>query len=152
AHASQVRVAYTGDNLPYALSGHHLQNTVSYVNIDRHRDWRFDDYARSFERRGAVAEGEVMASASRVLDPLAPGESARDAPRPRFERMSGDRTSWKSNLAHAGISYLVVFALNPYEINFMWHNDGGFPIEDAWAGADATFTLVYDNPDARVYA
>ncbi len=151
AHASNAHVAYTGDNLPYALSGHHLQNTVFYVNIDRHRDWRFDDYARSFTRRGSAAGGVALASASGVLNPLGPGESASDAPRPRFERMLGDRGSWKSNLASAGISYLVVFAMNPYEVKFMWHNDGGFPIEDAWAAADPAFTLVYDNTDARVY-
>ena len=33
------------------------------------------------------------------------------------------------------------------------HNDGGFPIEDDWARADpSTFTLIYENPQIRIYA
>jgi hypothetical protein len=153
AHVSGAHVAYTGDNLPYALSGHRLQNTVSYVNIDRHGGWRFDDYARSFRHRGGLAAGDVrLASASHVLDPLGPGESGDDAPRPRFERMSGDRASWTRNLARDGIGYLVVFVLNPYEAPYVWHDAGGFPIENAWASSDPGFSLVFDNPDARIYA
>ncbi len=152
AHVSGANVAYTGDNLPYGLSGHHLQNTVYYVNIDRHVEWRFDHYARAYERRGAA--GDVrLASASNVLDPLGADGSRVDAPRPRFERMSGDRTAWIRNLRQLQINYLCVFALNPYEIKYVSHNDAGFPIEDDWAQADTrAFQLVYDNRSARIYS
>jgi hypothetical protein len=152
ANVAGVNVAYTGDNLPYGLAGHHLVNTVSYVNIDRHTDWRFDHYARAFERRGAPG-GEPLASASNVLDPLADGDDPFDAPRPRFERMHGDRSSWIRNLTTLRINYLCVFALNPYEIKYVWHNQDGFPVEDDWARADPqAFRLVYDNSSARIYA
>jgi hypothetical protein len=153
-NVSGAHVAYTGDNLPYALSGHHLQNTVSYVNIDRHTDWRFDQYARSFSHRDPAANGGVrLASASHVLDPLDANEDGRDTPRPRYERIDGDASAWMHNLARRHISYLVVFSLNPYESNYVWHNDGGFPIEDAWARAEANaFHLVFDDPDARIYS
>ena len=152
AHVSGANVAYTGDNLPYGLAGHHLQNTVYYVNIDRHVEWRFDHYARAFERRGADSDVR-LASASNVLDPLVAGGSRLDAPRPRFERMSGDRTAWIRNLATLHISYLCVFALNPYEIKYVWHNDGGFPIEDDWAQADSrAFQLIFENRSSRIYA
>jgi hypothetical protein len=151
-HVSGANVAYTGDNLPYGLAGHHLQNTVYYVNIDRHVDWRFDHYARAYQHRGV--EGDVrLASASNVLDPLDAGSSRIDAPRPRFERMSGDRAAWIRNLQKLRINYLCVFALNPYEIKYVWHNDAGFPIEDDWAQADThAFQLVFDNRSARIYA
>jgi hypothetical protein len=122
------------------------------VNIDRHVDWRFEHYARAYQHRGV--EGDVrLASASNVLDPLDPGSSRIDAPRPRFERMSGDRAAWIRNLQKLRINYLCVFALNPYEIKYVWHNDAGFPIEDDWAQADThAFQLVFDNRSARIYA
>jgi hypothetical protein len=151
-HVSGANIAYTGDNLPYGLSGHHLQNTVYYVNIDRHSDWRFDQYARAFERRGPTG-GARLASASNVLDPLTEGGGPEDAPRPRFERMEGDRSAWIRNLAKLRIGYLCVFALNPYEVKYVWHNGDGFPVEDEWARADPqAFRLVVDNAAARIYA
>lgn len=150
-HVSGANVAYTGDNLPYGLFGHHLQNTVYYINIDRHADWRFDHYARAFERHGP-SPGVKLAAASNVLDPLTDQQDRSDAPRPRFERMNGDRAAWIRNLALKQIGYLCVFALNPYEVKYVWHNDNGFPVEDEWARADPhAFRLIFDNPDARIY-
>src|SRR4029077_14840271 len=111
----------------------------------------FDHYARAFKRRGSL-EGVRLASASNVLDPIAADAAPSDAPRPRFERMYGDRLAWIHNLATLHISYLCVFALNPYEVKYVWHNDQGFPIEDEWARADAhAFRLVFDNPSAHIY-
>jgi hypothetical protein len=151
AHSSGASVAYTGDNLPYGLVGHHLLNKVYYVNIDRHADWRFDHYARAFKRRGPL-QAVQLASASNVLDPITDDAQRGDAPRPRFERMYGDRLAWIHNLAKLHITYLCVFALNPYEVNYVWHNGGGFPIEDEWARADPNaFGLVFDNPAAHIY-
>jgi hypothetical protein len=67
--------------------------------------------------------------------------------------MSGDRSAWMQNLAAARIDYVCVFALNPYEINYVAHNAGGFPIEDDWARSrPSAFRVVFENPDARIYA
>lgn len=153
ANASPSTIAYTGDNLPYPLSGSHLANVVSYVNIDRHAEWRFHDYARAF-RRAPVRESDParLASSSGILVPSPQSNSPIDAPRPRFERMYGTREAWLGNLKARGIGYLFVSALGPYEIDNVWHNDQGFPIEDEWAKADpVAFRLAYENPDARVY-
>jgi hypothetical protein len=75
-----------------------------------------------------------------------------DAPRPRFERMHGTREAWLGNLKARGIGYLFISALGPYEIDHVWHNAHGCPIEDEWATADpVAFRLAYENPDARIY-
>ena len=38
------------------------------------------------------------------------------------------------------------------EIDYEWHNEGGFPIEDDWARSDpGLFHLVFDNGQVRVY-
>jgi hypothetical protein len=51
-----------------------------------------------------------------------------------------------------GVKHLVVSTLSAYEIDYVWHNDGGFPIEDEWAKMDPqSFQLVYENPDVRIY-
>ena len=56
------------------------------------------------------------------------------------------------NLKSRRISYLFISVLNQYDVDYVWHNAQGFPIEDEWAKADpASFRLAYDNPDARIY-
>jgi hypothetical protein len=144
-----ANIAYTGINLPYPLGGSHLTNTVRYVNIDRHRSWRFDQYARAYERGELTAPRSPLAQASGVLKPA----SGPDAIRPRYERRAGDPDEWKMNLEREGIAYLFVGRLDPYELAYQWHNAGGFPIEDEWARKDPqSFTLRYSNDDVRIYA
>ena len=73
--------------------------------------------------------------------------------RPRYERMRGDRDAWLANLWAGGVDHLFVSALSAYEIDYVRHNSGGFPIEDDWAREDARiFRLVYENPQVRIYA
>lgn len=167
ANASGANVAYAGINLPYPLSGSHLSNVVYYVNIDRHADWRFDDYARAFRRRrpsvqalqgiqGLQPEAAPLATASGLMMPAsATNQSeggALDAMRPRFERVSGNADAWVANLRARGVGWLFVSTLDPYEIDYVWHNAQGFPIEDEWAKADPrAFRLAYENPDVRIY-
>jgi len=152
ANVRDTNVAYTGINLPYPLGGDHLSNVVYYVNIDRHAEWRFDDYARA-SRRAPVHQPDdgTLAMGSGFLMPVA-GDGRFDAMRPRFERVSGNRDAWKANLKTRGVRYVFISTLDPYEIDYVWHNEQGFPIEDAWARADAVaFRLVYENPGVRIY-
>lgn len=154
-HVDGATIAYTGNNVPYPLSGDHLTNRVYYVNIDRHRDWRFHDYARAHERRRDDAPPiAALAVGSGVLVPLAgPPRWHIDAVRPRYERMAGDRDAWIGNLKSLGVNRLFVSTLSAYEIDYVVHNSGGFPIEDDWARNDSSaFTLLYENPQVRIYA
>jgi len=149
AHIAHSVVAYTGNNLPYPLAGDDLSNLVVYINIDRHVDWQFHDYARVRRHQGAAA-ATTLARASGQLAPPADGEGG--ASRPRFERTEGNRDAWVQNLKAGGARHLFVSALTPYEIDYVWHNADGFPIEDEWARADpASFALLYENYQVRVY-
>ena len=67
--------------------------------------------------------------------------------------MQGLRDGWINNLRLLGVDYLFVARLSAYEVNYVWHNDHEFPIEDDWAAADPRgFSLLYENPDVRIYA
>ena len=149
AHVRDSVVANTGNNVPYPLFGEHLTNRVEYINIDRHASWRFHDYARA-RSRGLLGV-HSFAEPSGQLMPLVRGNP--NAPRPRFERWEGDQDAWVANLRAAGVSHLFVTVLSAYELGFNWHNEGGFPIEDAWARDDpARFRLLYENGQVRLYA
>ncbi|HET6956155.1 MAG TPA: hypothetical protein VFI56_06220 [Vicinamibacterales bacterium] len=150
AHVSDSVVANTGNNVPYPLFGEHLTNRVEYINIDRHTNWRFHDYART-RTRNILAE-HPFARPSGQLMPLVQGTTPQ-ASRPRFERWEGDRDAWVANLRVAGVTHLFVTVLSAYELGFSWHNEGGFPIEDAWARDDpAQFRLLYENGQVRLYS
>jgi hypothetical protein len=152
-HVTHVTFAYAGNNVPYLLVDPHLTNRVYYVNIDRHPAWRFHDYDRAARQRVTESGAEPLARSSGVLLPLDRQSGAVDAVRPRFERMRGDQGAWVDNLRLAGVDRLFVSALSAYEIDYLWHDDRGFPIEDTWARADPQmFTLLYENPQVRIYA
>ena len=155
AHSGLVTIAYTGNNVPYPLAGDHLTNRVYYVNIDRHRNWRLHDYDRAHRRRSDDRPPIApLAISSGVLRSLpGPPRWQVDAVRPRYQRMEGDRDAWLDNLKALGVDRLFVSALSAYEIDYVWHNDDGFPIEDEWARHDpSAFTLVYQNAQVRIYA
>ncbi len=127
------------------------------VNIDRHRDWRFHDYDRAHRRRRRRrgAGSAALAVSSGVLTPLpGPARWHVDAVRPRYERMAGDsRVRGIGNLKALGVDRLFVSALSAYEIDYVAHDLGGFPVEDDWARTDpSAFTLLYENPQVKVYA
>ena len=154
-HLTQRTIAYSGNNIPYPLFGDHLINRVYYVNIDRHLDWRFHDYDRAHRRRpDELLPESRLAVSSGVLEPLpGPPRSKVDAVRPRYERMEGHRDGWVQNLKSLGVEYLFISVLSAYEIDYVWHNADGFPIEDDWARLDPdAFTVVYENPQVRIYA
>ncbi len=113
--------------MPYPLTGPRLTNHVIYVNIDRHLEWRFHDYDRAARLRLNAAPATALATSSGVLLALDPGGGRIDAVRPRYERMRGDRDAWLANLRATGVDHLFVSALSAYEIDYVWHNAGGFP-------------------------
>jgi len=154
-HVSGATIAYSGNNLPYPLFGPRLANRVYYVNIDHHANWRFHDYDRAHRRYPATALPEPMlAVSSGMLLPLpGPQQWRVNAARPRYERMEGGADAWMRNLKLRGVTHLYVSSLSAYEIDFMWHNDAGFPIEDEWARrAPENFTLLYENSQVRIFA
>src|SRR2546426_1010952 len=120
-----------------------LGDAVDGVALRRIRD-------RPRHRRRAL----VLAASSGELMPVAQRSGARDdALRPRYERMEGVRDAWVANLKTFGVRHLFIAALSAYEIDYVWHTDGGFPVEDTWARSDPrSFRLEYENPQARVYA
>jgi hypothetical protein len=148
-------VAYAGNNIPYPLFGERLANRVVYVNLDRHLDWKLHDYDRARRRREGEFESapDLLATSSGVLTPTVAGDvSTVDAVRPRFERMHGIREAWLANLESRQVTMLFVSVLSAYEIDHMWHDGAGFPVENAWAEADpASFHPVYANAQIRIY-
>lgn len=147
-------IAYTGINLPYPLTGPNLSNRVVYVNIDGRARWRFHDYDRAYRSGRWTPHTPLLASSSGELLPVAARSGPRDdALRPRYERMQGLPDAWTFNLDTLNVRYLYVAILSAYEIDYVWHNDRGFPIEDEWAQADPSrFQLVYTNPQVHIYA
>jgi hypothetical protein len=146
-------IAYTGINLPYPLSGERLTNRVVYVAIDGRRRWRLHDYDRAFRTGRFEPRPPLLATSSGELAPIAfpPGPRA-DALRPRYERMQGDSDSWQFGLTAMSVRYVFVAALSAYEVNYVWHNDEGFPIEDEWAKAGAgRFRTVFENRLVHIY-
>jgi hypothetical protein len=153
-HVTGATVAYTGNNLPYALVGPRLSNRVYYVNIDHHRDWRFHNYDTAHRRHPpGLLPPTTLASSSGLLKPL-PGraEWQVDAVRPRYERMEGNRDAWLRNLKSLGVRYVFASVLSVYDIDYMWHTAAGFPVEEEWARQEPDiFTMVYENPEVRVF-
>jgi hypothetical protein len=160
AHVQRATVAYTGINLPYPLTGEQLTNHVVYVNIDGRPDWRFHDYDRALRAGSfrpsppllATSSGELLPAAQAPQGPQGGGHRSQ-ASRPRYERMEGIRDAWIDNLKTLHVSYLFVSALSAYEIDNVWHDEQGFPIESTWAAADPrAFHLAFENRLVRVFA
>lgn len=153
-HTRQATVAYTGINLPYPLTGRQLTNRVVYANIDGRPRWRLHDYDRAYRAGRFTPAPPPLARSSGELMPVDDRPGPRDdAARPRYERLEGLRYAWVDNLRVLDVDYLFISALSAYEIDYVWHNAGGFPIEDEWAAADPrAFHLRFENPQVRIYA
>jgi hypothetical protein len=153
-NAKHSTIAYTGINLPYPLAGEQLTNRVVYVDIDGRPSWRFHDYDRAYRDGRFTPAPPVLATSSGELRPVGGSDGThQDALRPRYERMQGFRDGWVFDLHKLGVAHLFVAMLSAYEIDYMWHNAEGFPVEDAWAAADPrSFRVEYENPQVRIYA
>ncbi len=130
-----ARVAYAGTNIPFYLMGGGLRNEVSYVNIDRHRDWLLHDY-----HRAAIARGEPTWPSSR----------------PGWDRASPDFSAWMANLRALGIQLVVVTRVNPGEGPHNVADAEGFPIEKVWAERhpdlfEPLYGVVERDPCFRLY-
>src|SRR5262249_14938602 len=155
-HTKGETIAYAGNNIPYPLFGERLANRVCYVNTDHHLEWKLHDYDRARRRREGEASPDptLLATSSGILEPASANQgSPTDAVRPRFERMHGQRDAWVRNLKSRGVTLLFVSRLSVYEIENVWHDAAGFPIEAEWANADPdSFRLMYQNQEVRIYA
>ena len=123
-----ARVAYTGTNLAFPLTGRDLANRVSYVNVAGAPGDRLHDFGR---RMAGVRT-----------------ETAEPAP----YRQGGSFESWLRNLRAARAEVLFVAALDEVVARNVAADADGFPVERAWADAHpALFHLRYASADARVY-
>ena len=152
-HESGATVAYTGNNLPYPLSGPQLTNRVIYVNIDGRPRWRFHDYDRAYRTGRFQPTPPLLATSSgELMSATKQDDGSLNALRPRYERMQGIRDAWIDNLQRMNVTCVFIAVLSAYEIDYVWHDDRGFPIEEEWAVSDKNmFHLRYSNSQVRVY-
>jgi hypothetical protein len=129
ANVRGARVAYTGTNLAFPLTGRDLENRVAYVNVAGAPGDRLHDF------------GHRVPSTERAA-----------TPEPAPYRDGASYEVWLRNLRAAGSEVLFVAALDDIAARNVAADDDGFPIERAWADANPTlFHLRYASPDARVY-
>lgn len=122
------RVAYTGLNLPYALTGPALSRAVRYVNTQGAPDDGFFDF---FARDPRLA----------------------DSQKPGFHRGAGrdDYARWVQNLELTERDWLIVFRLHRRERHIGSDRDG-FPIERKWARAHPEqFEPLTSGPTFELY-
>jgi hypothetical protein len=132
-HATPARIAYSGNNVPYRLLGPHLENAVSYVNIDRHQTWQYHDYEHAARSSGSYAPPQ--------------------RPNLPYFRRHANYDEWLVNLRRQQIEYLFVTTLSTLLDADYDRDPDGFPIEASWAEAHRQqFTRVYENPSVRIYS
>ena len=124
ANVRGARVAYTGNNLAFPLTGAGLSNDVRYINV-------------------AGAPGALLHDFARV---------APAGPEPAPYREGARYETWLSNLRVARRDVLFVAALDPAVRRTIAADDDGFPVERIWADAHpGVFTLRFASAAARVY-
>jgi len=127
ANVRDARVAYTGNNLAFPLTGDGASNDVRYVNVAGAPDDLFHDFAR----RAPEACG---------------------GPEPAPYRAGARYETWLANLRAARREVVFVAALDPAVRATIAADADGFPVERAWADAHpGVFTLRFASPAARVY-
>jgi hypothetical protein len=104
-----ARVAYTGANVPYILTGRNFRSVVRYVNTAGALEAGFYDFWRA---------------GGRELFPYH---------KPGLERIIEDPRRWLDNLEQSEADVLVVFRLHPFEQRYLSHDPRGFPPESEWA-------------------
>jgi hypothetical protein len=129
ANVRGARVAYTGTNLAFPLTGRELSNRVAYVNVAGAPGDRLHDFAGR-----------------------PPGAPRASTPEPAPYRDGASFDVWLRNLRAAGADVLFVASLEEIVARNVPADGDGFPVERAWADAHpALFHLRYASPAARVY-
>ena len=129
ANVRDARLAYTGANVEFPLTGERVGNRVMYVNVAGEPDDRLHDFARR-----------------------APGQRSSSAePAPYRDGASFD--VWWRNLRAAQAEILFVARLHPIVLRSIAADGDGFPVERRWADEHKErFVLRYASSEARVYA
>ena len=129
ANVRDARLAYTGSNVEFPLTGERVGNRVMYVNVAGEPDDRLHDFARRAQ--------------------LGRGSSAEPAP----YRDGASFDVWWRNLRAARAEILFVARLHPIVLRSIAADGDGFPVVRRWADEHAErFVLRYASPEARVYA
>ena len=129
ANVRDARLAYTGSNVEFPLTGERVGNRVMYVNVAGEPDDRLHDFAR---------RAPAQRSSSAEPAPYRDGAS--------FE-------VWWRNLRAARAEILFVARLHPIVLRSIAADGDGFPVERRWADEHAErFALRYASSEARVYA
>jgi hypothetical protein len=127
-----LRVAYTGTDINYGLSGPMLKNSFFYVPITERNAPLFHDCLRIIkeEKRYAV-----------------PATDRID-----FCRRKPNYDVWLERLKRERADILHVSALHPNDLPHIKHDMAGFPIEREWADANPEiFKPAYMNSQVRIY-
>ncbi|HOC91191.1 MAG TPA: hypothetical protein PKH33_02350 [bacterium] len=126
------RLAYTGTDINYGLSGPMLKNTFLHVPITEWDAPLFHDCLRIVKE-----EGRYSVPATDRID---------------FCRRKPNYNTWLERLKRERIDILHVSALHPNDLPHVKHDEAGFPIEREWADANPEiFKLAYMNSQARIY-
>lgn len=122
-----LRIATTGANIPYALTGSGWRHRVVYVNTQGKAGDGFYDFWRRDRR----------------VNPYH---------KPGIYRGRDDYRTWLRHLEGERVQLLVIFRLHRSEARYLRATAGGFPIEQAWARQHPErFEPVFAGPAAEIY-
>jgi len=131
ANIHEARIGYAGHNIPYFLFGPQLRNEVMPINVDRHLDFAFHDYA--------AADNEMT-------------RAEAFTPEAAYYRARLDHRAWMNNIEQLRLDYLVISTVAENQMLTIRHDAEGFPIEARWAARSAgALTLVYEDRHTRIY-
>jgi hypothetical protein len=135
AHLSRktpLKIAYSGNNIPYHLLGSDLTNHVNYIQINAHPTWQFHDFDRWLRQKANYQPPTT--------------------PKPDYYRRDPEYSAWLANLQTAEINVLFISTLSPDEAEYLWHDPEGFPIEETWAEQHpGEFRRLFGNRVVRIY-
>ncbi|MFA6449021.1 MAG: hypothetical protein WCX65_06135 [bacterium] len=127
-----ARVAYTGTDLNFGLTGPRLKNSVYYVPVTRWHETAFHECAARLMKSNQY--------------------SVPDTDRIDFCRRDPDYVTWIERLIDSHTDLLYVTVLHQNDLPHLAHDPEGFPIERQWADAHTDqFRLIYSNPQVRIY-
>jgi hypothetical protein len=129
AHVHDARVAYTGSNLAFPLTGERIGNSVRYVNVAGELGDGLHDFARRL------------------------GTGVGSNPEPALYREGASFDVWWRNLRSARTEILFIQRMYPRVQRNIGGDSDGFPVERRWADEHPDrFSLIHATSSARVYA